>query len=243
MTLRVCSLVALSAAAFAQSFDVASVKRIANPELAYGNERIVVHPGSVLMSNVRVRTAIKWAYEIKEFQITGSGALDAPYDYRNSARYEIAGKAAPDTPISELRLMLRNLLAERFHLAAHRESREVASLVLRLGGEPHKMRPPTDPEGVFVLVPSPTGMTVENGTLDEFGDTISGKLRMPVLNRTGLTGRFNFGLDFSHILPPAEDEYVFSKTIREQMGLAMSREKAAIEMLVVDRVEKRPTEN
>jgi uncharacterized protein (TIGR03435 family) len=227
----------------APAFEVASVKPAGNIEPAFGNERIVAHPGSLTMSNVRLRTCIQWAYDVRDYQISGPGSLGAPYDYRNPPRYEIIAKARPDTPVGDLRLMLRTLIAERFKMTTHRESREAASWILTLAGERHKLQPPSDPAGEFLATPSPTDLTLQNSTLDEFADLISGPLRTPVLNRTGLAGRFNFRLVFSGYPVPSETDYLFSRAIREQLGLKIETRKAQIDMLIVDHIEKQPTEN
>jgi uncharacterized protein (TIGR03435 family) len=240
------AILAVCCAALAQqrlAFEVASVKATPNIEAGYGRERVAAHPGSLTMSNVRLRTCIQWAYSVNDYQIAGPGPLGEAYDYRDLPRYEIAAKAPPGTPVADLRLMLRTLLAERFKMAMHREPRAVASWIITLSKDPHKLRPPTDPEGEFEAIPSPTDLTLRNARLDEFSNLISGPARMPVLNRTGLSGRFDFRLVFSGYPVPSETDYLFARAIREQLVLNVERQKAEIEMLIVDHIEKQPTEN
>jgi uncharacterized protein (TIGR03435 family) len=120
-------------AAFAQpadipAFDVASVK-VRQPGAAgerRGRQNIQVSPGTVTMQGVNLKTAIRWAWHVSEFQVTGPDWLD-------SERYEIAAKAAAPAPEEQLRLMMRALLQERFKLALHRQTKELSVFVLTVG--------------------------------------------------------------------------------------------------------------
>jgi uncharacterized protein (TIGR03435 family) len=233
----------LCSAALAQkAFDVASFKPVQLSATAdYNSERIVAHPGTLSMSNIRVRTCIQWAYGLRAYQLTGPAWLGEANDYHSAPRFEILAKATPETSAADLRLMLRTLLAERLKLVVHRETRELASWVLTVP-DGHKLKPPTDPDGGIHLNPSPTGLVVENATVEEFADVISGPLHFPVVDRTGLTGRFNFSLDISRYPVGNENEYYFSRAIREQLGIRLERQKVSLEMLVVDSGQKSPVE-
>jgi hypothetical protein len=72
------ALVLFAIAASAQSFDVASVKLTTNIRPGYGNEHILARPGSLSMSNVRLRAMIKWAYDVKDYQVSGPSWLGPP---------------------------------------------------------------------------------------------------------------------------------------------------------------------
>src|SRR5580698_1440519 len=129
--MRHCFCVAILAiAAQGQSFDVASVKpnRAGIGENA-PREKITASPGSLTMQNVSLQTCIKWAYGLRDFQISGPGWLA-------SEKYQIAAKAPGPAPEPELRLMLRALLSERFKLKTHMETKEkpVYELVVAKNG-------------------------------------------------------------------------------------------------------------
>jgi len=130
--MRFCAaLTAFAIAASAQSFDVASVKLTTSIRPGYGNEHIVARPGNLTMSNVRLRAMIKWAYDVKDYQISGPSWLGLPgWLGGDLARYEVLAKAPAETPVATLRLMLQKLLADRFKLALHRETREVPAYAL-----------------------------------------------------------------------------------------------------------------
>lgn len=125
------ALVLFTIGAGAQSFDVASVKPTADIRTGYGHEHVVARPGSLAMSNVRLRAMIKWAYDVKDYQISGPSWLHSPgWLGADVARYEVQAKAPADTQVATLRLMLQKLLAERFKLVLHRETREVPAYAL-----------------------------------------------------------------------------------------------------------------
>src|SRR5580698_7072684 len=117
--MRHCFCVAILAiAAQGQSFDVASVKpnRAGIGENA-PREKITASPGSLTMQSVSLQTCIKWAYGLRDFQISGPGWL-------TSERYDIVAKASGPSTGAELRVMLRSLLADRFKLRSHVETKE-----------------------------------------------------------------------------------------------------------------------
>jgi uncharacterized protein (TIGR03435 family) len=248
---RIAIALLFAAAGFAQTgatlpaFDVASIKQTVNVQTGYGFERIVVRPGSVTMSNVRLRACIKWAYDVKDYQISGPSWIGAPFWLGGDvARFEISAKAAPDTPVAQLKLLLQSLLAERFKLVLHRETREVASLVMTLQKAKLDLPAPADPDGESRAVQSGSGFTILSSTVEQFADLMSGPLRVPVLNRTGVSGRYDFSLNLSSFAGDQNDPVsVFTSALREQLGLKLERQKAPMAMLIVDSALKTPTEN
>src|ERR1035441_4249184 len=104
----------------APAFAVASVKA-SQPGAGGGRGRrdnIQVSPGTVTMRNVSLKSSIRWAWHVSEFQVSGPDWLD-------SERYEIAGKAPGPATEEQLRLMMQTLLRERFKLALHRQTKEL----------------------------------------------------------------------------------------------------------------------
>jgi uncharacterized protein (TIGR03435 family) len=101
------------AAAAQNSFDVASIR----PAESKGEE-IQVVPGGVTMRGYRMMSCIRWAYGIQDYQVSGPGWL-------TELSFDIVAKAGTAAPDSELRLMMRALLVERFKLEVHRESKEL----------------------------------------------------------------------------------------------------------------------
>jgi uncharacterized protein (TIGR03435 family) len=228
-------------------FELASVKRV--PMVAEGQttgpESIVVHPGSLAMRNVRLRSCIKWAYDLKEYQVSGPSWLGSPgWLGRDVARYEIVAKAAENTPVPELRAMLRTLLAERFGFSAHQETREAPAYILSVGKIGPRLRASDDQGGEKKLASDRSAVTFQSTTIAEFAEWISGPLGAPVLDETNFSGRFDFKVDAARFSREKEDQqYVIVNAIQDQLGLKLERRKSPIEMLVVDRLEQVPTEN
>src|SRR5450432_3551171 len=110
-------------AASAQSFSAASIKPSAEGVQFERDGKTETSPGTLRMKDVTVATCIKWAYGVQDSQISGPPRLQ-------SEHYDIVAKA--DDPVAEdqLKLMLRTLLADRFRLSFHRESKELRSSVL-----------------------------------------------------------------------------------------------------------------
>ncbi len=111
------------------AFDVASIKP--NQMGNAGGEKserenITVSPEGVMMRNVSLRSCLRWAYDVKDFQISGPGWLA-------SEKYDIAAKTAPPTSAGQLRLMMQTLLADRFKLALHRETKDLPVYALVVG--------------------------------------------------------------------------------------------------------------
>lgn len=237
-------LILISLASFAQAqnapaFEVASI-RAGNP----GKEFIEAVPGSLTMRNVRLTACIRWAYGVYEYQVSGPGWL-------NDTWFDISAKAGSPVKEAELRVMLQTLLADRFKLSAHRQTKEIPALILTVGKDGHKMvavendAPPSFETGKMNL-------TGKGATLEQLIGFLSREIRNPIVDQTGLTGRFNYFLDINAYItdemrssqgPPPEAPNIIAQAIQAQLGLKLESKKAPVEMVVVDRMEKAPTEN
>jgi len=240
------SAVALAFSAGAQSpaFEVASVKpHISAVAEGRTRESIDSVPGSLTIRNASMSSCLKWAWLVKDYQISGPSWL-------NDERYDIIAKAAGPAPLAQLRQMLRTLLAERFHLQLHRETKElpVYALVAAKGGPKlHKAEPGGNTDmrgenGSFVF---------RNTSMPLFAEDLSTLSQMdrPVLDRTGIPGFFDFNLKFAEsndemkrALIAGDGASVFT-LIQEQLGLKLEARKGPVGMLVIDHAERAPTEN
>ena len=138
----VCLFVSLAASAAAQnpappSFDVASVKinsqfNPSNRATAEVSEEI--HPGSISLRNFTLTMLVAWAYDIQRPQVV------AP-DWVESVRFDVIAKSEDPCKEADMRRMLQTLLAERFGLRTHRDSREEDAFVLSVSRNGGKMTP------------------------------------------------------------------------------------------------------
>jgi uncharacterized protein (TIGR03435 family) len=243
-------------AAAPPAFEVASVKPNSLPRTGgdgIRRDNIEASPGSLIMRNVRMSACVRWAYNVQDYQVTGPAWL-------NEARYDIAAKAAGAAPEDQLRLMLQGLLAERFKMEVHKESKvlSVYAMVIAKGG--HKLRP-SEGDGPSTLKRSGMmGGVVTNATVAEMCELLSGAfnelLHTPVIDMTGLKGKFDFTVDLAPyitddmmkrqpgVAPVIPDIVgIAQAALQEQLGLKLEARKTPMDIVVVDRAEKVPTEN
>ncbi len=224
----------------APEFDVTSVK----PSREGGWQGIDTSPGRIRANSTTLGRCIRQAYDLGPHQLLGGPA------WIDTDRWEIVARA--DSPIDNddvLMFMLRRLLADRFQLAVHRETREQPAYLLEVDKNGPKLQraEPGDPDtemhggrnGPATLEASRTDMNL-------LADLLSSRMDRQVVNRTGLTGGFNFTLHWEPDTArmnddTAEDVSIFT-AIGAQLGLRLRPAKAPLDVLVIDHVE-RPSPN
>lgn len=257
-------------------FEVASVK-VSEP-LVPGTISVGVHiDGAMVRCNYL--TLINYmgvAYDVKDYQIQGP-------DWMTSEHYDIVAKR-PEGVEGEkaLRGMVASLLEDRFKLVVHRETKDLPAYALVVGKSGLKMKelpPDADADNskvdVNVTGGGRGGTTVDLGggssltyglnkleahkvTIASIIDSLAKFLDRPVVDQTGLTGRYNFTLDYSveelknlvrasggdasHI-PDFGGDQVSIFTSVESLGLKLEGHKMPLPVVVVDSVQKTPTAN
>ena len=195
---------------------------------------------------------VSWAYNIKGWQVIGGPAWAGIQKDRttlNSAtrRFDIAAKAEGDAarPLEELRQMMRALLADRFQLSLHREERDtpVYALVKDKNGPKFKESAP-DAKGILRM--NGAGLITASGaTMTQLIGWFSNAngVDRPVIDLTGLTGRYDFKLEWSNPLAAADSTApsIFT-AMPEQLGLKLEPRRAPVEVYAIDRAEM-PGEN
>jgi uncharacterized protein (TIGR03435 family) len=236
--------------AFGQRFDVASVKvsDARGPE-GKAHRGIKSSPGSVTIQNLPLSAIVQWAYGVRDYQVEGPRWTDVdPYD--------IFAKAAGPAQERELQKMMQTLMGERFKLVTRREVREfpIYSMTIAIGG--HKLKPP-EGEGPGKLVKGEKfALRGERVSMAELAGQLSQPLRRPVIDRTGLAGTFNFTIDrMSYVLLDAsgkpspesttemDRDGIVIMAVQQQLGLKLEPGKAPVEMIVIEKAEKIPTDN
>ena len=153
------------------------------------------------MHDVTVDTCIKWAYGVQNSQISGPAWLDGD-------RFDIVAKADSPATEAQMKLMLL-LLADRFKLSFHHEQKEMKALVLTVAKGGPKLVPAANPDATPALVHqnSANGTKSPNRCRSESGvPSFRVRYRMPVVDQTGLTGKYDFAIDFTPYLPdPAKN--------------------------------------
>jgi uncharacterized protein (TIGR03435 family) len=246
--ISVCIVSAL--AAFAQTsggpaeFEVASVKvnTVGANEAWRGRENVGNTPATLTMQNVRLRTAMAWAYRVQGAQISGPTWLE-------SERYDIFAKAASAVGEEQIRLMLQKLLADRFKLTFHRNTREMSAYVLVVAKGGLKVHESTA-EGESGVAPAgkmTVLATARRTTVSQLAGLLSTELQTPVVDLTGLKGQYDFAINIApYVTDTVKQEDVpgiLAQAIEEQLGLRLESRRTAIEMLMVDHAEMTPVEN
>jgi uncharacterized protein (TIGR03435 family) len=196
------------------------------------------------MQDVTVATCLKLAYHIQDRQIAGP-------DWLQSEKFDITAKADDSIDEDTMKQMLQSLLADRFNLRFHREPRQMKVIVLSLVGGPSGLKPTIAPDAKPFRQNSANGTVAKSMPIGEFADFLSGPLQIPVVDRTGLTGKYDFVLDFTPYLPdPAKNmdgtrpdtTAILKAALKDELGLKMTAATAPVEVLVIDHVEK-PSQN
>ncbi len=234
------------------TFEVASVKLNPNPSRF---TPIHFRPDGVSLTAVDLRVVLILAYGVRDFQIVGPDWLR---DNAGLNRFNVEARASHPVPEEQLRLMLRPLLADRFHLTLHHEQKEMAVIALRPARSGAKIKPsaggvPPDTQWVGFAGVSYTGNGFINAPMEALATAVgacTGGALPPVVEQTGLKGRFDFTAPrVLHPPPDApaptdEDRLAACDLIAQQdVGMTLNRTKAPVDILVIDHADKVPTEN
>jgi uncharacterized protein (TIGR03435 family) len=206
--------------------------------------------------NTTLCDLISFSYEVHANQIIGAPAWAEADKYDLDA--EPDGEGAPSD--KQWKGMVRKLIADRFKLAFHRDKKELSVYVLSVAKTGPKLtKSEGDPNGLPSQGFRALGaLTVRNATMGDFSSFIlqGAVLDRPVLNQTGIVGRWDFTLNWTpddsqfhgmgvKIPPPTDNASAppnLYTAIQEQIGLKLDATKAPAEVLVIDHVEK-PSEN
>jgi uncharacterized protein (TIGR03435 family) len=192
-------------------------------------------------TNVSLEVLVEMAYDVKDREIEHADRLSGNL-YDVSIKPETSGSVSYE----RLQPMLRTLLAERFHLQIHRETKQEAGyalLVAKSGPELRESEANARPGGIIDvgLIRDP------RATLDEVAALLSHPLGKPVVNQTGIAGTFNVNLRFapegSEISQSGTPRPSIFTAVQEQLGLRLEPQKITTDILVIDHCERIPTEN
>jgi uncharacterized protein (TIGR03435 family) len=242
--LHMICIVLTAATAFGQTpapaFEVASIR----PHAASVDAPVLKNPdvNPIRISGSRVdlkmiglKGLVMAAYNVREYQVSGGPGWASGPD----GLYDIAAKTEGDTAQSmdQIRLMLRSLLTERFHLKLRHESKQlpVYNLVIAKGG----------PKLKAVAGDAPPAPGMRRGSMDQLAALLSLMVDRPVIDKTGLAGIYEYSSGLTLLDMGAQDSAdVIARTLTtiQELGLKAQPSKAILEMLVIESAEK-PSEN
>ncbi len=272
-------LVLVGAAAMCQpAFEAASVKLSTTD--ARGNMRGgpgTNDPGQITMTNVTLFAMMVRAYDVKSFQIVGP-------DWISQRKYEVVAKVPAGASKEQSNRMLQTLLADRFHLTVHREWRDLrgydlvvpksakltAAKPLSSNDPADLSAPPTmDAQGYpqlnragIVMMEGVRGqavvsfLTARHQPISALVDLLGKEFRLPIADRTNLSGDFDFRLEYAPERPGAVPSATAETpsgldssapnlltALQQQLGLKLNPAKVRTEMVVLDRADPVPVAN
>ena len=231
----------------APSFDVASIR----PHAPDDNRFYVRLPldGRFTATGSVAKLVVMLAYDVQEAQIIGGPSWFTTEKWDIEARSDNQGEHS----IEETRRMVQNMLEERFGLRIHRETeqRPAYALTVAKGGPKFKA---AEQRSTNVRITS-SSISLERGDLARMTQVLSAALGRPVIDRTGLEGLYDLSLQWDDApmrqggvpgldVPPApgNDHGSIFTAIQDQLGLRLESQRAPVEVIVVDRIE-RPSQN
>lgn len=239
-----------------KTFEVASIRQGGSLTTFTGEPR---RTGGRLTWTTTLYFLTCYAYRLPVWRISGVKS--------EQSFYTIAATMDPGSTEDEVRAMLRQLLRERFNLSVHTETKELSGYALAAGPGGSKLRT-TGPGGEAPPMPdylrgkSPeayegrifasiegantSAITGRGVSTSKLADAISEALGVFVEDRTGLTGNYYFGFRFR-----SEDSFAAGNVdvptvfaaVQEELGLKLEKQRGPVEILVVDRIDKIPSEN
>jgi uncharacterized protein (TIGR03435 family) len=270
----------IAVGAYGQTFEVASVKPavIPNGPVYFGPARGgpgTANPGQITWSYARLVDMLMTAYDVKNFQISGPA-------WMSTERYNVIAKIPEKATKEQVLVMWQNLLAERFGVVLHHEAKEFQVQELVVAKDGHKLKdttvedpdaegPPKMENGVLTGPGFVTRIQMGSGgpasahtfakaqTLSRLTVLVGSNVGRPVLDKTGLTGKYDFELDFTPNIPPgqllppggspppadtaSEPGLSIADALQKQLGLRLVPNKAKLDVLVIDKAEKVPSAN
>jgi uncharacterized protein (TIGR03435 family) len=253
-------IVCMAGVAFGQSaalppvFEVASIKPAPPQAPGRVSTRMSSDPARLNYTNVSISDVIGQAYRVQHHQIAGPAWLD-------TERFNIVAKIPAGVASDQIPQMFQALLADRFKLKLHKEKKELPVYALVAGKNGPKLQKAESSSGLDGGISRVKGHVSGKVSMARFAEYLSLRLGHAVLDQTELDGAYTVALDWvpdsteepgaaASSQPGTPDGGAVGATgpslftaLQEQLGLKLVATKGPMEVLVIDRVEKVPTEN
>lgn len=230
--------VAFAAIAASQTrfeFEVAAIR----PAVDDGGHDSDSDGGYYKIHNLTLKRLIATAWQIDETAISGGPNWVGSDGFDINARIPREPGATKDEAVHE---MIQNLLSDRFHLAIHREPRQIAGYELKVDRKGPKMEPAKPEQSGSESHANGSRLEARNNTMEALARRLSRNRDVAklVVDKTGLKGGFNFTLDWTpEKLEQTDDEHpAILIAIQEQLGLKLESAKVTVQAIVIDRAEK-----
>jgi len=250
--LRLTILFAISIPVRGQSpvFEAASIKLSTSGRPGSG---LNLQPARIRIINSTLKFCVQMAWDVKDFQVaTAAGWME-------SDRYDIEAVAAEPFKHEEYRTMLQALLADRFGLVIHRETREKTGYTLVVAKNGPKLPPAIEDQSVMFSRTPSGDRTLEatSVSMTRFADALSFPLGAIVVDQTGIEGQYN--VSFQWTTDPQSDQRTSKSgepappsdtmagpsiftALQEKLGLRLESRRVPVDVIVIERA-NRPTDN
>jgi uncharacterized protein (TIGR03435 family) len=222
------------------AFEVASVR----PNTSGGAQGGVrTDPERLTATNATVRQLLLFAYNLPDYQLSGPNSIE-------TERYDVTAKASASVDTEQLRLMLQTILIDRFRLKSHRETKTVPVYWLVTAKSGPKLHKLEEGDQTPAVRPGINALYLK-ATAPQFAERLSRYLGRPVLDKTGLDGRFFIRLEWVLDATPqggatasqtSDPGASLFTALEEQLGLKLESHKSELEFLLIDSVQ-RPLDN
>jgi len=259
-------------------YEIVSIKPT-DPANRAGRSGLLYTADGLTGHNVGVLALVRAAYDVENFQIYGAPKWFDSEHYEIEAKMDAATadevrKLGPEKSQTLRQQMMQALLADRFNLTAHRETKDVPIYSMVIAKSGSKLQEPKPDESYAKGIKGPDGqpfkdaiffsgrggsitITAQAASTASLASVLSGRLNRPVIDKTGLTGFYDFSFPFAPeevqsasvpsggVPAPAAPESnlpTLTVAIEEHLGLKLESGKGPAQIIVIDRVEK-PTGN
>lgn len=230
------------------AFDIADVH--SSPKTSHPSPRAGFHGGRYELRMATMADLITTAYAVTPDKVSGGPS------WLDTDRFDVIAKASPDTTQQTLKLMLRALLTDRFGLAAHMDQRPMAAYVLSAGRGKPKLKASGDSSSAGCRRSAQTGdsttipVNCRGLSMEAFAQQLRGMagdyLMSPVVNDTKIEGIWDFTLRWTprgRLAAAGGEGITIFDAIDNQLGLKLEMRQVPTPVIVVDRVNREPTEN
>jgi len=226
-------------------FEAASVKLHTLASLSIGRSGVEETPGLIRIENLSLKTVIGIAYGVKNPQVEGPGWLD-------DVTVDIVAKPPSGYEHRQLQPLLRNLLADRFKFTVHLELKQAPSFALVVAKGGSRLHEATKPRDFLT---GRSGLIeCSRVSIAQLATVLARVLGSPVVDETGLTAMYQVKLEWTPDQPSLatrSDEQKEAQepgptlftALNDQLGLRLQTRKVPVDFVIVDHMERVPTEN
>src|SRR5215472_2451976 len=228
-----------------REFEVASVKEVDHPVVPHAVSLIINHE-RLNIDAAALRQIIGLAFAIQRVRVQGGPP------WIDEDLYDIVAKAgSADVTRDEIREMLQSVLADRFKLFVHRETKDLPEYTLIPWKDGPKLKPAGEQDATGITPEgSPNGgrrFAFRKTSFTTLVNFLANTLNSPVIDKTGVpAGFYNFTLEWAEAVPnqrpedagPLDSAPSLFKALQEQLGLKLEVKKVPIEVLIIDHIEK-----